>query len=104
MSSALFVYAEPSHDTLTALSKWADAHTCLWEAPSERRRSVDEFDLAQAILERRARAPGPSEAGGDVRVELVRIEQAILRGTPEDLEEFGGLQVRIEAQRHAREA
>ena len=26
---ALFVYADPSHDTLTALSTWVNAHGCL---------------------------------------------------------------------------
>ena len=85
------------HDTLTVPSTWPDAHTCLWEALPEHHRSVHEFDLAQAILECRARTPGPSEGGGNVRVELVRIERAILRGTPEILEEFAGLPVRIEA-------
>ena len=94
----LFVYAAPGHDTLTALSTWADAYRCLWEALAERNRSVavvhtdEEFDRAQAILEHRATAPGPIEAGGDVRAELARIERAILRGTVQVLEEFGGLQ------------
>ena len=101
---ALFVYADPGHDTLTAFSTWADAHGCLWEALAERHRSVEvvavvrtdrEFDRAQAVLQRRVRATGPSEASGDVREELARIERAILRGTPEVLEEFGGLQTAL---------
>ena len=97
---ALFVYADPGHDTPTAFSTWADAHGCLWEALAERHRSVEvvtvvrtdkEFDRAEAILQRRVRAAGPSEASGDVREELARIDRAILRGTVPVLEEFGGL-------------
>ena len=73
---ARFVYADPNHDALTTLSRWADAHGCLWEAPAERHCSVEipavvradeEFERTQAILERRVTASGPSEAGGDVR-------------------------------------
>ena len=101
---ALFVYADPGHETRTALSTWADMHGCLWEALAERRRSIEvvaavrtdhEFDRARAVLERRATAPGPGEASADVREELARIERAILRGTPEVLEEFGGLQAAL---------
>ena len=101
---ALFVYADPGHDTLTAFCTWADGHGCLWEALAERHRSVEvvavvrtdkEFDRAQAILERWVRAAGPSEASGDVRAELARIERAILRGTVPVLEEYGGLQAAL---------
>ena len=101
---ALFVYADPGHDTLTALGTWADAHRCVWEALAKRQRSVEvvavvrtdkEFDRAQAILQRWVRAAGPSEASGDVREELARIERAILRGTVPVLEEFGGLQAAL---------
>ena len=101
---ALFVYADPGHDTRTALSTWADAHACLWEALAKRRRSIEvvavvrtdkEFDRARAILRRRATAAGPDEASGDVRAELARIERAIVRGTPEVLAEFGGLQAAL---------
>ena len=100
----LFVYADPGHDTLTAFSTSADAHSCLWEALAERHRSVEvvavvrtdkEFDRAQAILQVRVRAAGPSQATGDVRAELARIERTILRGTPEVFEEFGGLQTAL---------
>ena len=41
------------------------------------------------------RAAGSSEASGDVRAELARIERAILRCTPDVLEEFGGLQIAL---------
>ena len=101
---ALFVYADPGHDTLTAFSTWADAHGCLWAALAQRLRSVEvvtvvrtdkEFDRAQAILQRRVRAAGPSEASDDVRAELARIERAILRGTVPVLEEYGGLQAAL---------
>ena len=101
---ALFVYADPGHETRTALRTWADAHESLWEALAERRRSIEvvaavrtdhEFDRARAVLERRATAPGQGGASADVREELARIERAILRGTPEVLEEFGGLQAAL---------
>ncbi|MDE0395562.1 MAG: hypothetical protein OYK82_12380 [Gammaproteobacteria bacterium] len=101
---AMFVYADPGHDTHTALSTWADMHSCLWAALAERRRFIEvvavvrtdeEFDRSQTALERRATAPGPGEGAADVRAELARIERAILRGTPEVLEEFGGLQAAL---------
>ena len=108
----LFVYVDPGHETLTALGTWADAHNCVWEALAKRQRSVEvvavvrtdkEFDRAQAVLQRWVRAAGPSEASADVREELARIERAILRGTLEVLEEFGGLQAALKRSR-AREA
>ena len=98
---ALFLYADPGRDTHTALSTWADMHGCLWAALAERHRSIkvvavvrtnQEFDRAQAVLERRATAHGPGAAAGDALAELARIERAILRGTSEILEEFGGFQ------------
>lgn len=101
---ALFVYADPGHDTRTAFVTWADAHARLWEALAERRRSIKvvavvrtdaELDRAQAVLERRAPAPAAGEGADDVRAELARIERAILRGTPEVLDEFGGLQAAL---------
>ena len=106
MRSALWLSEPPcdSHGT---------QHVGLWEALAERRRSIEvvavvrtdeEFDRAQAVLELRATAPGLGEGAGDVSAELARIERAILRGTPEVLAEFGGLQARLEAQCRAREA
>ena len=101
---ALFVYVDPGYDTMTALSTWADVHGCLWEALAERHRSVEvvavvrtdeKLDRAEAMLERRVTAPGPRKARGDARAELARIERAILRCTPEVLEEFGGLQAAL---------
>ena len=101
----LLVYIDPGYDTLTALSTLADAHRRLWEALAERHRSVEvvavvhtdqELDRAPAILQCWGRAAGSSEARGDVHAELARIERAILRGTPEVLEEFGGLQAALQ--------
>ena len=40
-------------------------------------------------------ASGLSEAGGDVRAELARIERAILQGPVPVLEEYGGLQAAL---------
>ncbi|MDE0081743.1 MAG: hypothetical protein OXT72_03730 [Gammaproteobacteria bacterium] len=38
---ALFVYADPGHYTPTALSAWADAQGCRWEALAECRRFTE---------------------------------------------------------------
>ena len=101
---ALFVCADLGHDTPTAPGAWADRHGCLWEALAGRHRSSGvvavvrtdgEFDRTQAALEPWATAPGPGEAGARVRGGAARIERAILRGTPEVLEEFGGLQAAL---------
>ena len=98
---AVFVYADPGHDTTTALRSWADAHLGLWKALAERCRSVEvvavvrtpeELDRARAILHGWAEASGPAEPDAGVREEIVRIERAILQGAVQILEEFGGLQ------------
>ena len=101
---ALFVYADPGHDTSTALRSWADAHRGLWDALAERGRSVEvvaivrtleELDRAQAVLHGWAAASGPGEPEGDVGAEIARIERAILKGAVQILDEFGGLQAAL---------
>ena len=98
---AIFVYADPGHDTTTALRSWADAHRGLWKALAERGRSVEivavvrtleELDRARAILHGWADASGPGEPDDGVREEVARIERAILQGAVQILDEFGGLQ------------
>ena len=98
---AVFVYADPGHDTTTALRSWADAHLGLWKALSERCRSVEvvavvrtpeELDRARTILDGWAEASVPGELDAGVREEIARIERAILQGAVQILEEFGGLQ------------
>ena len=43
------------------------------------------------MLDNWARAPRPSEFDGEVSLDIARIERAILQGTVQILEEFGGL-------------
>ncbi len=101
---AVFVYADPGHDTSTALRSWADAHRGLWDALAECGRSVEvvavvrtpeELDRAQAVLHGWAETSGPGEPEGDVRAEIARIERAILKGAVQILDEFGGLQAAL---------
>lgn len=58
-------------------------------------RTDEEFGRAQTILQHQSTALGPSEVDSAVRAELARIEWGILRGMPEVLEEFGGLQAAL---------
>ena len=98
---AVFVYADPCHDTSTALRSWADAHRGLWNDLTERGRSVEvvavvrtleELDRAQGILHGWTEASGPDEPDAGIREEIARIERAILQGEVQILDEFGGLQ------------
>ena len=101
---ALFVYVDPGHDTSKALRSWGVAHRGLWMALAERQRSVEviavvrtdeEFDRAEAVLRGWGKPSGRAEPDAGIHEELARIERAILRGTPEVLEEFGGLQTAL---------
>ena len=98
---ALFVYADPGHDTSKALRSWGAAHRGLWMALAERDRSVEvvavvrtdeELDRAEAVLRRWVKSAGHAEPDAGIREELARIERAILQGTVPVLEEYGGLQ------------
>ena len=101
---AVFVYVEPGHDTSTALRSWGEAHLGLWQALSERGRSVEvvavvrtleEFARARSILGGWAEASGPAEPDAGIREEIDRIERAILQGAIQILDEFGGLQAAL---------
>ena len=101
---ALFVYAEPGHDTATALRSWGRTHRGLWRALRRKGRSVEVVAVARTgrELERARRVTrGWAEPGGagdpdpDTREELARIERAILQGAVHILEEFGGLQAAL---------
>ena len=104
---AVFVYAEPGHDTSSAICSWRDAHRRLWEALRDRGRSVEivaagrtreELRRARTILGkcvRRNVASDPSArpaSNGAARREIARIEQAILRRDRAVVEEYGNLQ------------
>ena len=97
----LFVYAEPGHDTRTALRSWGAAHRGLWIALADRGRSVKvvaivrtdkELDRADAVLGGWVQPSGAAKSDAGIREEVARIERAILQGTVEVLEEFGELQ------------
>ena len=98
---ALFVYAEPGHQTVTALRSWGRAHRGLWRALEDRSRSVEvvavgrthrEMERATRVLGGWAEPTGRGELDPATAEELARIERAIVQGTVQVLEEFGGLQ------------
>ena len=90
--SAVFVYADPGHNTAKALHSWGRAHRELWGALRERGRSVEaiavvrsdgELKRAEKVLGNwtdPARSPGRSKGsatGREIRREIERIEQGI---------------------------
>ena len=103
---AVFVYADPGHETAAGLHSWGRAHRELWTALQERDKSVEavavvrtdsEFDRAEKVLGNwtdPARSPSRSRAsatGREIRSEIERIEQGI-RGRDESvIEEHGSL-------------
>ena len=101
---ALFVYADPGHDTSKALRSWGAAHRGLWMALAERGRSVkvvavvrtdEEFDRTESVLRGWGKPAGRAEPDAGIHEELARIERAILQGTVPVLEEYGGLQAAL---------
>ena len=101
---AVFVYAEPGHDTATGLRSWGTAHRGLWSALRRRGHAVEavavgrtraETERARRVLGRWSEASGRGEADPRVRDELARIEDAIHRGATEVLDEYGGLQAAL---------
>ena len=79
---AVFVYAEPGHETSTALRSWGGAHRGLWHALQRQGRSVEivavvrtrkEMDRAGTILGNWAEAPASSGAVDTARREIARI-------------------------------
>ena len=101
---AVFVYAEPGHDTTTALRSWGAAHGDLWKALWDLGHKIEavvvvrrwqEDHRAGRVLANWARYPRPSEIDEETRRELARIEQAILGGDVRVLDEYGGLQAAL---------
>ena len=106
VGGAVFVYADPGHETATGFHSWGRAHRELWEELRERGRPVEaavvvrtdsEFERAEKVLGNwtsPARSPGRSMAsatGRRIRREIERIEQGI-RGRDESvIEEHGSL-------------
>ena len=103
---AVFVYADPGHETAVGLHSWGRAHRELWRALQQRGRSVEavavvrrdcDFDRAEKVLGNwtdPARSPSRSRAsatGPEIRREIGRIEQGI-RGRDESvIKEHGSL-------------
>ena len=96
---AVFVYADPGHETAAGLHSWGRAHRELWDALREQGRQVEaiavvrtrgEFDRAEKVLANwtdPARSPGRSKAsatGREIRREIERIEEGI-RGRDESV-------------------
>ena len=101
---ALFVYAEPGHDTATALRSWGRAHRGLWRALRRMGHSVEvvavartgrELERARRVTRGWAGPGGSGEPEAGTAEELARIERAILQGAVHVLEEFGGLQAAL---------
>lgn len=102
---AVFVYADPGHDTATALRSWGRAHRGLWRALATLGRSVEAVVVARTSRQtRRARkvmrhwteASGTAEPDPMVAIELARIERTIIEGSVEVLDEYGGLQAAMQ--------
>ena len=102
---AVFVYADPGHDTATALRSWGKAHRGLWLALGNLGRSVEAVVVARTSRQtERARkamrywteASGTAEPDPMVARELARIERAIIDGAVEILDEYGGLQAAMQ--------
>ncbi len=101
---AVFVYAEPGHETATALRSWGAAHGDLWKALGDLGHKIEVVAVARRwkedhragrVLASWARYPSPSEIDEETRRELARIEQAILGGDVRVLDEYGGLQAAL---------
>ncbi|WP_420448061.1 hypothetical protein [Candidatus Palauibacter sp.] len=89
---AVFVYADPGHDTAAGLRSWGRAHRELWEGLQEQGRKVEavavvlgdgEFERAEKVLANWTdpkRSPGRAQAsatGREIRREIEQIEQGI---------------------------
>ena len=98
---AVFVYADPGHDTATALRSWGGAHRGLWRALRKRGLSVEvvavvrttrELARARKVLGHWAEAPAEASFADPARREIARIEQAILGMDDAAVEKLGGFQ------------
>ena len=97
---AVFVYADPGHDTATGLRSWGATHQGLWRALQSHGRSVEaitvarrhrEIERAREVMRGWAEPSGTGEPDSGSQEETARIERAI-RGMDEALaEELGGL-------------
>ena len=98
---ALFVYADPGHDTATALRSWGEAHRGLWRALQSRGLSVEvaavvrtgpELARARKVLGHWVEAAAEANPADPARREIARIEHAILGMDDAAVEKLGGFQ------------
>ena len=98
---ALFVYADPGHDTATALRSWGGAHRELWRALLSLGLAVEvaavvrtarEAARARKVLGHWVEAAAEANAADPARREIARIEQAILGMDDAEVERLGGFQ------------
>ena len=103
---AVFVYADPGHETATGLHSWGRAHRALWGALQERGRAIEaiavvrtdsEFDRAEKVLANwtdPARSPSRSRSsatGREIRRDIERIEEGIRRRDENVIEKQGSI-------------
>ena len=104
---AVFVYADPGHETAAGLHSWGRAHRELWDALRELGLRVEtvaavldgrELERAEKVLANWTapdRTPSRSRAspsGRRIRREIERIEQAIRRTDESVIQAYGSLQ------------
>ena len=97
---AVFVYADPGHDTATALRSWGATHLGLWHALQSQGRSVEvvaavrtrrELARARKVLGHWTETPAAPDSADPARLEIARIERAIRGMDDAAVEAFGGL-------------
>ncbi len=80
---AVFVYAEPGHETATALRSWGAKHGDLWKALWALGLKIEvvavarrwkEYGRTSRVLTNWSRYPRPSEIDEETRRDLARIE------------------------------
>ena len=104
---AVFVYADPGHDTATGLHSWGRAHRELWGALRDRGLPVEavavvrrraEFDRAEKVLTnwtsptRSTSRSAASPTGREIRREIERIERGIRARDESVIGRYGRLQ------------
>ncbi len=86
---AVFVYADPGHETATALRAWGAAHRELWGLLRGRGRKIEvvavargweETSRADTVLGNWARGPRPSRHDTEIAREIERLEHVLRSG------------------------
>ncbi len=86
---AVFVYADPGHETATSLRDWGAAHRKLWRVLRDRGYKIDvvavargwkETSRADTVFGNRARTPSPSKYDAAIARKIEWIEQVLRSG------------------------